>query len=148
MKELKFPKLERMKFRNKQEQGDFAERWVSKYLKHVFGFTVVKTEKSRSAFDLFAFSDAELWLVQVRSGSCIKWGKQKEIDKMLAFPAPENAKRIIIRIDAFDDRPHIRDLADKTKSWWVRKTKQQRAKIEALRARNKKRSLTAQITTR
>lgn len=138
MEKLKFPKLERMRFKNKREQGDFVERWVSKYLRQVFGLTVVKTEKSRSAFDLFAFSNSELWLVQVRSGSCIKWGKQKEIDKMLAFPAPENCKRKIIRVDAFDDRPHLRDLADKSRSWWVRKTKQQRAKIEALRAKNKK----------
>jgi hypothetical protein len=135
---MKFIQLEKLNFKSKRHQGRVVERWFKQYLSEVLGYESILSYNSESPFDLIGFKQDEVLLIQLRSGGALKWSKSVEIKRMLDFPCPAFCRKLIARIDPYDSEVHFRDLADRTKSWRVKKSLEQRNKIKALRERRAK----------
>jgi hypothetical protein len=88
---------------NRKEKGELSEQ-RSKDILVRLGYKVVKSEYSRSPFDLYGFKGDELLMVQVRTRN---YPSDKEVAAMLDFPEP---KRIVKEVHLWRDYPYPRKL--------------------------------------
>lgn len=81
--------------------------YASKRLLEAAGYAVVRTAGSHGAFDLVAFSAADVLLVQVKSRD---WPGLVERAVLRAFPAPPGTRKQAWRWRDGARAPDVRDL--------------------------------------